>query len=372
MFFSTFQATIFLTILFACLYITFQSLQPCNNNIQTTNYELLKKNPTEFFVLKHEMNQTVKKGQLQNKNNNQKNSTKIISMKNIPEQRGFCIAFKKLKQKQSNFFDCMNHLKSVLKMPNLKCPKSCISVSRFGGFNNNVIQLQNTIEHYINDDENSGDAYVSLILHDNMNDQFTSNFNLNILRQLCIFSQKYEKIKQYSCQKLDSNVAFYRKFQQEPRWKFFDRDLFMTWLIVNGISSKNRKEFEVQSKLMPKSYVAIHARFLEGECHERHRKMKISTKFCEFDSEYIQKKIHLLGAIGSNVVIFSDKQEENLVNQAVRFLNASLSLNKNIVLDMLLMIQADFFIGNRVSTVSYNIDKIRTVLYNSESNSLLL
>ena len=301
---------------------------------------------------------------------------RITTSINRQTNKGLCLKDKRSENEswyhESFFSRCVKRMKVELQLPQIQCPSACVTIAKFGGFNNNIIQLQNTIEHHIPHNKFHNSAVASITLHENLDHSFTSNFDPEILRKLCIFPQTRNTINSSSCRKIDGSVSFYRKFRHKPTWKKIDRDLILTWLITASVSKQVYEDFDVQSKLMPKTYIAIHARFLEGSCRERHTRMKASTKYCDFKPTYLSNKIKMLGANGTRIVIFWDKQEEYLVRTAANSLNASISLNQNVIVDMLLMIQANYFIGNQVSTVSYNVDKIRLLLYGSNANSLML
>ena len=287
---------------------------------------------------------------------------------------------------ETKFSNFITKTENVLEISQVTCSSKCVILSPFGRFNNNMIQLLNTLEHQMSNQQSQRFQISSIVLHEDLHSAFTSNFNLSVMKQLCIFSQDDSRNELHKCNKLNAGNTYYNRFQYKPLWKDFDRNLMMTWLFLKGTSNYLMRQFEVQSKTLPHNYIAIHARFLEGECQMRYKKLKQSTEYCDFKQEYLRNKIQVLGAEKSTVVICWDPKKPSFSNQreidrqreiqivktAAWALNASISENTNIMLDMLLMLNARYFLGNQVSTVSSNVYHMRKVLYGHSANSMLI
>lgn len=261
-------------------------------------------------------------------------------------------------------------ISTQLQFTPIRCPSRCVTFEPFGRFNNNLIQLQNMVQYHLSNNESGNVLVTSIVLHQNLYHYFSSNFDEKILQQLCIFPKIRNKTNFLSCRQIAGDNVYYGKFKHEPTWKDLDKDRLLMWLMTKAISRQNYQKFQAQLKVIPKSYVAIHARFLEGSCEERHLTNNLSTQYCNFETSYLADKINSLGAKGKKIIIFWDGQEKNRVRKAAQSLDATIS-HQTITVDMLLMIHSNYFIGNKISTVSLNVYKIR-LLYGFHASSLLL
>ena len=122
-----------------------------------------------------------------------------------------------------------------------------------------------------------------------------------------------------------------------------------------------------------KDFSALHARFLEGNCESFFQRFRggLDPKICNLGPQYVKNQMGRIGHKGQKFVVFSDRQRMDLVRPVMWRMNGTHSANVSPFLDELVMIHSARFLGNSVSTMSYNVQLVRETLFPNAATTLL-
>jgi hypothetical protein len=120
-------------------------------------------------------------------------------------------------------------------------------------------------------------------------------------------------------------------------------------------------------------FSALHARFLEGNCKGFYHRFRggLEPKVCDLKPQYVEDEMRKIGHQGQRFVVFSDRQRMDLVRPVMRRMNGTRSANASPFLDELVMIHSARFLGNSISTMSYNVELVRITLFPGQATALL-
>ena len=117
----------------------------------------------------------------------------------------------------------------------------------------------------------------------------------------------------------------------------------------------------------------MHARFLEGKCKVifQRRQEGVAPDICDLKPQYVEDEMEKMGHAGQNFLVCSDRQRMDLVRPVMRRMNGTRSANASPFLDELVMIHSARFLGNSISTMSYNVELVRITLFPGQATALL-
>ena len=294
-----------------------------------------------------------------------------------------------LRSTQDFWLKCRSAIWKRLSWGNLTCPERCVTFSAYGRYNNNMLQLTNMVARFVHP-KIGEESRRSILLQEWLEPRLEGVHDFEQLARLCVFPSWASQRSSRSCQVVPGDDAYRYHMHPEmqrssrksihhpspaPKWKQFEWDLMLAMLLVGSTSRDTqdhvaRQIAELTSPEM--NFSTVHARFLEGQCGNRHRSLGLSTDICDFESEYVASRLASLGHSEQKLIICSDRQESRKVHAVLKLMNATVSSNSSPLLDFQLMLLSARFLGNRASSMSVNIASLRNTLFHKNAKTLLL
>ena len=196
----------------------------------------------------------------------------------------------------------------------------------------------------------------------------------------CVKRWDDEKAKKYPL--LMKLIAEDVYFQEQKPFSTFRGEVLAQIFLRPSQSVRDEVEaFEKEHKLTAEGYNALHFRSLEDSCLSRIKWMFDKTHYpystalkrhineqdiCLMSDDYVRWKLEQAGTSHLPLVISHDGQNPKRLAELVKTFNAiptSGEHQKNIIVDILLLIRANTFIPNVASSLSQNVEHVRRVLH---------
>jgi hypothetical protein len=288
-----------------------------------------------------------------------------------------------------HWLKCRAALADELGLGNITCPEACVTFERFGRFNNNIIQIVNLIMNFIHPFSSKKEISKSIVLPDFLKPYFTNYaFDFDQLEKVCVFpswgiSGRPQRVGK--CQIIDAESTYFGIGGIHPRGsRHVLYNQLISWLLVGAVSGTTRRQVDAQLADFGEDFSALHARFLEGEC---------TSALCQMNGAYIEAEMKKLGHSTEVFVVCTDHQRQDLVIPVIAHMNGTLITDRyrdlansvitsnyllsligqqrtrlrydapSPVFDLLVMIHAKRFLGNKMSSMAGNIQRVRTTIF---------
>jgi hypothetical protein len=287
-----------------------------------------------------------------------------------------------------HWVECRAALADELGLGNITCPEACVTFERYGRFNNNIIQLVNLIMNFIHPFSSKKDSSKSIVLADFWKPYFANYaFDFDQLEKVCVFpsweiSGRPQRVG--NCQNIDAESTYFGGGVIQPRGsRHVLYNQLISWLLVGAVSETTRMQVDAQLADLGEDFSALHARFLEGEC---------TSAICQMSGGYIEAEMKKLGHSTEVFVVCTDHQRQDLVIPVVAHMNGTLITDRYMdpvnsvitskyllsligglrpllndapspLFDLLVMIHAKRFLGNKISSMAGNIQRVRTAIF---------
>lgn len=261
-------------------------------------------------------------------------------------------------------------------MPSDPCSqvdKAIIIEGEFGRLNNYLIELVHMLEVAV-----LSDPPKALILSSHYDEMTHNHLDLiNITREFaCVMREGDKNASKLSRIKVDAKAIYKQK--EVPLSSF--RGQVMANLFLSPSAEIRRRAHEFESKHgLSDGYNAVHFRGLEGQCmNVMTRKFKhhytyskelgrniTEEDICELNFDYVQFKMSQAFTSHLPLLIAHDDQNPKRLSELVQHFHAVERTGlkpEDVIVDILLLIRANTFIPNLVSTLSDNVMHIRRVL----------
>jgi hypothetical protein len=288
-----------------------------------------------------------------------------------------------------HWLKCRAALADKLGLGNITCPEACVTFERYGRFNNNIVQIVNSIMNFIHPFSPNHENSHSIVLADFWQPYFANNvFDFDQLEKVCVFpswkiSGRPQRVG--TCQNLNAEATYFGHGAIRPRGsRHALYNQLISWLLVGASSEKTHRQVDAQLAALGEDFSAFHARFLEGIC---------KTAICHLNVGYVEAEMKKLGHSTEVFVVGTDRQRQDLVIPLLDRMNGTLITDRyqrdlvhhvttrdfisplpsdmyaapSPFFDMLVMIHAKRFLGNTMSSMSGNIQRIRTAIFRNVS-----
>ena len=272
---------------------------------------------------------------------------------------------------------CRDEIQNGLMVQNITCPQKCVTFEAYGRFNNNIIQLVHAYTRFVDLKRVDAASRYSIVLSDFFKPKMHGYMDFIQLEKTCIFpswSVEGRKQNRKDCVQLDPLKLYRAANTTSPKQLHIpdDTGLIKAWLLYGAVSETVQRQTTEYISQFHGNYSAVHARFLEGSCTQRHNVQGMSSDICQFKPRYISRMLAKLGHMSHSLIFCTDNQQFSLVTKVVAYTHGVLSKNSNPLLDSLLMILSKRFIGNAVSTMSLNVNEIRDALFHNDAIGVLV
>jgi len=207
----------------------------------------------------------------------------------------------------------------------------------------------------------------SIVLPPSFQSAFGEHFDQDKLAQACVFVGWAPGVRRaHACEPLDGRRIFYGAALPEPRHR-----LTTAWLLLGAVRDTFRRQSAAHVAALGPDYSALHARFLEGECVQRHQREGLASSICDLQPAFVAASFRALGHGSQRLVVCSDHQRPALVRGVLRAMNGTLSHHTHPLWDFVLLVYSKRFVGNRVSTLSQNVLAVRQEIFGNTSIGVL-
>lgn len=270
-----------------------------------------------------------------------------------------------------HWLKCREALADKLLLGNITCPQACVTLERFGRFNNNILQLANTIMTFVNPNLVTAAMRRSIVLDGFWKPDWGAKFDFDQLARVCVFpswniSGRPRVVG--GCKRVTGVESYYGQNIPLGSTRALKNQM-ISWILVGAVSRTNRREIDAQLAKLGHDFSTLHARFLEGSCIARHTG-KGTADICHLKPQFVESEMKKLGHSEQVFVVCTDRQRQDLVNPLIAHMHGTLSTNSAPLLDLFLMIHSKRFLGNKASTMSANIQRVRTTVFGDVSGAL--
>ena len=255
---------------------------------------------------------------------------------------------------------CRQAMAYTLNMHSVSCPEKCITFGSFGRFNNFIKSLVAAIERnvFVNNETNRKSVHIDASLWQQFN--LDNVWDSSALNQIYVFRQQLRSSK---CERVSVKTLFYATCLDKQKCL-----LIKAWLLFGAVQENIHNQVLKLIERVGHDYSTLHSRFLEDSCHVRHKKIHLSTDYCDMKPEFVKKTLAAMGHFNQPFFICSDRQQMQKVKIILQEMNGTLSPLKSVIHDIILMINSKRFMGNPVSSLSDNIHGVRDI-FDSKINS---
>ena len=181
---------------------------------------------------------------------------------------------------------------------NMTCPDACVTFLPYGRWNNNLIQLSNTVVSFLDPVMIGAASRRSVVLDGFWKKRFGNIIDVKYLEKICVFPSWGRGARNLAkCKRLDGAVAF--KGGSLPKKKETSllpvKTLIISWVFLGAVSDTARAQVDAQIANLGNDFSAMHARFLEGECASRHQRNNWSSAICTLKPGYVPTQMKILG-----------------------------------------------------------------------------
>ena len=193
---------------------------------------------------------------------------------------------------------CRDAILEKLGWRNMTCPDACVSFEEYGRFNNNMIQLSNTMLSFLDPVMIEAVSRRSVVLDGFWKNRFGNIIDVKYLEKMCVFPSWGRGARNLAkCKRLDGAVAF--RGDSLPKKKKTSllpiKTLIISWVFLGAVSNTARAQVDAQIANLGDNFSAMHARFLEGECASRHQRNNWSSAICTLKPGYVPTQMKILG-----------------------------------------------------------------------------
>lgn len=267
-----------------------------------------------------------------------------------------------------------------------RCAQSKIGLhvtSAFGHFANGLYEYTHSVSMSL-----MVDPPMTLVFSDETRwlNGIIGRKNYDVDRALKSFACVHDNITTWSrpLRNMSAHDAFWIDYGHATVLSRYSFSLVMAQLVLRPSQLIRQQVLEFEATLASPAYVAIHLRWLEGQCpgridthHYWHQQrldfrevptMKSTADFqthlCHMSSEYVRSVMTMLRVPEGTPVVLAHEREQksHAARLADDFGATSYAGHNGIHVDMQLMLRARYFIGNPASTISRSVASIRCVM----------
>ena len=190
---------------------------------------------------------------------------------------------------------CRQAMAYTLNMHSVSCPEKCITFGSFGRFNNFIKSLVAAIERnvFVNNETNRKSVHIDASLWQQFN--LDNVWDSSALNKICVFRQQMRSLK---CERVSVKTLFYATCLDKQKCL-----LIKAWLLFAAVQENIHNQVLKLIEGVGHDYSTLHSRFLEGSCHVRHKRIHLSTDYCDMKPEFVKKTLAAMGHFNQPIVL---------------------------------------------------------------------